>query len=72
VLEAPGSLYISALAFLAALRNLMGSTASRACIQPYTLLLRHRQRAQIGRQTSLALSLRDSVTCNTVKGHLMT
>jgi hypothetical protein len=36
VLEAPGSLDATALASLPALRNLIGSTASRAWIQPHT------------------------------------
>ena len=36
MLEAPGCLNATALASLPALRNLIGSTASRAWIQPYT------------------------------------
>ena len=36
MLEAPGSLDATALASLPALRNLIGSTASRAWIQPHT------------------------------------
>ena len=36
MLDAPGSLNATALASLPALRNLIGSTASRAWIQPHT------------------------------------